>query len=89
MLRTLLYFSFVYPFEFRLLVGLLVLRTLLYWAVVLPSFESCQYIGHARLDRASMLLCVKYRYLYLSAHCDTASLIKKNPDSLLKGACLC
>ena len=56
------------------------------WAVVLPSFESYQYISHDRLDRASMLLCVKYRYLYLSAHCDTASLIKEMPDSLLKCA---
>ena len=66
-----------------------VLRTLLYWAVVLPSSESCQYISHARLDWPSMFLCVKYRYLYLSAHCDTASLIKEMPDSFLKGACMC
>ena len=39
-LRTLLYFSFVYPFEFRLLVRSLVLRTLLDWAVVLLTSVS-------------------------------------------------
>ena len=65
---------------YRRLVRSLVLRT------CLTGLFFCPLLSHTQLDRVSMLLCVKCRYLYLSAHCDTASLIKEIPDSLLKGA---
>ena len=42
----------------------------------------CSLLCYTRPDRVSMLLCVKYRYLYLSAHCDTASLIHTWDTSL-------
>ena len=42
--------------------------------------------GYTRLDRVSMLLCVKYRYHYLSVHSDTASLSEKIAVLLCDGA---
>ena len=54
----LLHWVVVYRFDFPLLVWSLVLRTLLYLAVVLPL------LCHARLDRVSGL-CLRYLGWYL------------------------
>ena len=55
-------------------------------SVKLGSFGYTRLFGHTWLDRASMLLCVKYRYHYLSVHSDTVSLSEKIAVLLCDGA---
>ena len=45
------------------------------WLVVYRFKRDRVWCCHTRLDRVSMLLCVKCRYHFYSDHCDTASLI--------------
>ena len=59
----LLHWVVVYRFDFPLLVWSLVLRTLLYLAVVLPL------LCHARLDRVSCFVSLMVWMVYLKCCC--------------------